>query len=416
MNIDTSIFYTKYGFFKAIYQIHKILDRNPEIKEYLENLYADSTSINETIYRYKNHINQRPVCMFCGKPATFHIRLGFILRCDDKECKRKYAIYKSKKTKLEKYGDENYRNFEKIKQTKLERYGDPNYNNRPKMKQTKFERYGDPNYNNYEKNIQTKFERYGEYFVNEEKRKATKKLKYGDENYVNKEKAKETYKQKTGYDYNLQNPETRKRIKETKIKQYGFYYVNSEKAKQTKLEKYGDENYNNREQAKITIFKKYGSDNYYSSEECIKKSHTPEALEKINISKRKNHTFNASKPENIIYNELKDIFGDNDVKTQYKSPQYPFNCDFYIKSIDTYIECNFHWTHGGKIYEGTEDDINKVNLWKSKNTQFYNNAINTWTIRDVNKIQIAKNNKLNYIIFYNIIEYNNWINKYKNNK
>lgn len=65
------------------------------------------------------------------------------------------------------------------------------------------------------------------------------------------------------------------------------------------------------------------------------------------------------------------------------------------------------------MYEGTEDDINKVNLWKSKNTQFYNNAINTWTIRDVNKIQIAKNNKLNYIILYNIIEYNNWINKYK---
>ena len=35
-----------------------------------------------------------------------------------------------KKTKLEKYGDENYNNSKKRKQTKLEKYGDENYNNR----------------------------------------------------------------------------------------------------------------------------------------------------------------------------------------------------------------------------------------------------------------------------------------------
>ena len=136
MNIDTSIFYTKYGFFKAIYQIHKILDKNQEIKEYLENLYSDSTSINETIYRYKNHIDVRPTCMFCGKPAIYNIRLGFIPCCSDNECKRKYKTYKIKKTKLERYGDENYQNIDKIKQTKFEKYGDSNYNNRSKMKQT----------------------------------------------------------------------------------------------------------------------------------------------------------------------------------------------------------------------------------------------------------------------------------------
>jgi len=47
-----------------------------------------------------------------------------------------------KKTKLEKYGDENYNNVGRGKKTKLEKYGDENYNNRDKMKQTNLERYG----------------------------------------------------------------------------------------------------------------------------------------------------------------------------------------------------------------------------------------------------------------------------------
>ena len=40
---------------------------------------------------------------------------------------------KSKQTKLEKYGDENFSNPEKCKKTKLERYGDSNYNNNKKI-------------------------------------------------------------------------------------------------------------------------------------------------------------------------------------------------------------------------------------------------------------------------------------------
>ena len=34
----------------------------------------------------------------------------------------------------------------------------------------------------------------------------------------------------------------------------------------------------------------------------------------------------------------------------------PFACYFYIPSLDLFIECNYRWTHGGKPYEGTEDD------------------------------------------------------------
>ena len=47
-----------------------------------------------------------------------------------------------KETKLEKYGDPNFVNFEKNKKTKLERYGDASFNNRPKNIETCLNKYG----------------------------------------------------------------------------------------------------------------------------------------------------------------------------------------------------------------------------------------------------------------------------------
>jgi len=49
---------------------------------------------------------------------------------------------KSKKTKKEKYGDENYVNLEKARKTKKEKYGDENYNNREEAKNTMKDKYG----------------------------------------------------------------------------------------------------------------------------------------------------------------------------------------------------------------------------------------------------------------------------------
>lgn len=54
----------------------------------------------------------------------------------------KECIKKSKKTRLERYNNENYVNFQKNKKTKLEKYGDENYNNRKKAGQTNLKTYG----------------------------------------------------------------------------------------------------------------------------------------------------------------------------------------------------------------------------------------------------------------------------------
>jgi very-short-patch-repair endonuclease len=59
------------------------------------------------------------------------------------------------KSKLSKYGDENFNNIEKCRKTKLVRHGDENFNNVIAAKETKLLRYGDENFNNIEKLIET---------------------------------------------------------------------------------------------------------------------------------------------------------------------------------------------------------------------------------------------------------------------
>lgn len=54
-----------------------------------------------------------------------------------------------------------------------------------------------------------------------------------------------------------------------------------------------------------------------------------------------NGTINTSRPENCVYEKLTTAFK-NDVVRYYSDERYPFECDFYIKSLDLFIECNFH--------------------------------------------------------------------------
>ena len=213
--------------------------------------------------------------------------------------------------------------------------------------------------------------------------------KYNVDNAFKLEKIKETRKQKYGVDYLLQSKEIRNKIQNTFKEKYG--YITPAK------------NDNVKEKRINTCNKKYGGNPGYLAG-------TPESLNKQIATKRKNNSFNISKPEIKSYELLREKYPD--IITQYKSDLYPYYCDFYIPSLDLYIECNYHWTHGKHPYnENNINDINKVNELKSKNTKFYNNAIITWTIRDVNKRNIAKENKLNYIEFWNINELINWINQ-----
>lgn len=148
----------------------------------------------------------------------------------------------------------------------------------------------------------------------------------------------------------------------------------------------------------------------------FKKGHTPwnkdkvgvqersrETVERCNNTKRLRGTFNTSKPEERMYIDLCEQYGKDNVIRQYHDERYPFNCDFYIKSEDLFIELNAHWTHGGRPYDENDTACQEqLAKWqeKAKTSRFYKTAIDVWTHRDVNKSKVAKENNLNIRVIY----------------
>ena len=105
-------------------------------------------------------------------------------------------------------------------------------------------------------------------------------------------------------------------------------------------------------------------------------------------------------------------FNKEDIKRQYRDARYPFNCDFYIKPLDTFIELNIHWTHGPhKFDKNNLDDIKFLNYWQNKATTIngYNDAIKVWTTKDPLKFKVATKNNLIYKVFYTLEEALNWL-------
>ena len=183
-----------------------------------------------------------------------------------------------------------------------------------------------------------------------------------------------------------------------------------ERNKQTCLKKYGVISTalvpEIKEKQKATCLKKYGTEHFKQSLNA--KEMVNDITAKQFETRRKNKTFNTSSQEKEIFNALLAKF--DNIKTQYKSELYPFHCDFYIPSIDTYIEYQGHWSHGGEPYIGTEEQKEKVKLWKSKNTKQYNGAINVWTLKDTTKRNIAKTNNIKWIEFFNMKDFYKWFN------
>ena len=177
-----------------------------------------------------------------------------------------------------------------------------------------------------------------------------------------------------------------------------------EKMRQTMIERYGVpyavESEGVREKIRQTCIDRYGVPYVLLSDE-----ERQAILKKSWETKRRNGTFNSSKPEETLYLMLCDVFGKDDVFRQYdKDSRYPFNCDFYVKSIDLFIELNAHWSHGGHWFdENNENDIAKLTEWqekcKKKGSSYYYSAIYIWTKRDLLKKKTAEDNNLNYPLF-----------------
>lgn len=164
------------------------------------------------------------------------------------------------------------------------------------------------------------------------------------------------------------------------------------------LNKYTDDRVYKSSKTLSSYMKKYASE---------MKSKDPEFFktwrDNINNIMRQNNSFNKSAAEDEYYQTLIHKYGEDDVVRWYSDSRYPFVCDFYIPSEDKFIELNRHWTHGGHPFnENDTNDISKLKSWQDKGTtsKYYLNAIYTWTILDVKKQFIAKENNLNYEAIY----------------
>ena len=350
----------------------KVKNLNNDELEYLNNRFSDSDSLSESIQRILHGIEEKPKCPICGNPVKW---LGkpnrLMLNTCSLECGFKLRTQHIKETCQEKYGVSNCfasdEKKQKIKETNLKRYGADNPH---KNKQV------------IEKTRNTCLERYGV-------------LNGGG------------------------TPEAIKKIKQTKLERYGDEnFVNIEKCKQTKFEKYGNPNYTNMDKNIKTCKAKYNVDYWFQSIEY--KSNIKEYQRKARQTKIKNNTLVNSKLESMAYNLLKKYF--SDIKCQWKDDEkYPYNCDFYIPEIDTWIEIQGFVTHGPEQFdENNIEHLEKVSILKQKNMahktpnkNLYFAIIKCWTELDVEKRNTAKRNNLNYKEFWNIEQLKEWLLQYE---
>lgn len=366
--------------------LRNIIKIPEEINNYLVNRFTDSIytlSDKKQFYIYivkriLYNIEEHPKCVICGKS----LNLDKVISQHVKYCSGKCA-----------QSDNILRN--KIKETKTIRYGSPNYVNHEKAKQTCLERYGVE----YTGQLQTKIEKSNKTWLE----------RYGTTSPAKLDKTKETLKHKYGVTNVFQIGEIIKHNKE-------IYYNKSEidkthikeNRKQTCLLKYGVEFPQQCFANKLHMSYIMSSDDIIRKRiaTCMDKYNIPYPIVLRNVQEKRyntmkqNNSFNLSK----IENELKEYFDSHNIDYiyQYKSDAYPFACDFYFPEKDLYVEIQGTWTHGGKPFEGTDEDLQKIQDWCDKNTPYYDNAIYTWTDLDVRKRNIAKDNNLNYLeIFSN---------------
>ena len=186
---------------------------------------------------------------------------------------------------------------------------------------------------------------------------------------------------------------------------------------------------------KATCIKHFGVDSYSKTTEyrtkyeqtCIQRfgvpyyTQTPEYLIRQYTTKTKNKSWNKSKPELDTKELLEKAFGLDDVIYQTgKTPQlrelYPWNCDFYIKSLNLFIECQYGWAHGDKRAHEPYNKLNPthqeiLSKWEKKKSthRYYGRAIQTWTVTDPKKRKWVEEHHLNFKEFFSLKEFKQWL-------
>ena len=381
----------------------------------LYNVYDDlseKTPVYEIYYRLKNNLKKRPVCIICGKPVKY--TSGHYAKFCSKECQysdlgKKITKEIKIKSNLEKYGVEHTSQLKEVTDKRTKSRADHVNEIQQHVRESLYKKYGAYDVMHIPHILQkikdTNLKNFGVEFPLQQLKK---------ENSEIYQKISQTCINKFGVDSPLKNKEVREKIKQTNIQKYGVdnLFKNDiikEKIKQTNIQKYGvDYLFKSniiKEKIKQTNIQKYGVDNPLKNKEIWKKSQDNRQIS------------SKSKLENNFLNYLKLKYESDDIITQYKSKEYPYYCDFYIKSINLYIEIQGHWTHNDHPFDiNNLNDQLIMNKWRTKSLsdKYYKNALNTWTIKDVEKRNTAIQNNLNYLEIFGKTDLNKYIDIFEN--
>lgn len=196
------------------------------------------------------------------------MRVGYTSSCGSRKC----SIEASKKTRLKKYGDENYNNRKQFKATIKNRNDedpdrvkriiakqkntiakhiekDPNYYEKrlQKTRATKLKKYGNEKYNGHEKYEETMMRQYG--------------VKNGFQSETIKQKIRQSLMEHLGVEHAMQSQICKDKRVQTYRRDYGVdnpsqLKENRDLAKRTTAERHGDPNYRNTKQQKETVARK----------------------------------------------------------------------------------------------------------------------------------------------------------------
>lgn len=256
-----------------------------------------------------------------------------------------------------------------------------------------------------EKAAQTREERYGARYTlaegsvfADEARKKAKTTRYSRKRYTRvltpdeiaqrSARMAKTSRSRYGVDHPSQTPEARI-TQRRRAEQYGKQWA--EKARQTNIERYGFPSWTMGDEARREISKRMSS---------------ARVQQQSVATKKRNGTLATSSSEDALYEllvEYTDQLGMTVVRQHRDEERYPFAVDFYIPERDLFIELNGSWSHGGHWYEvDREMDQKTVQTWckKGEKSQYYLNALGTWTERDVRKRAAAREAQLNYVTLW----------------
>lgn len=275
----------------------------------------------------------------------------------------------------------------KTRATNLRRYGYTNANKRPFMRKHMSQVMKKNAPMIAAKSRKTCLGKYGvDYYgqIAEARKAQSERMRANLDVFMSKSRA--SMLKRYGVKYSWESAALRSKAQATMRERYGSpYYVQSDEYKE-RLESIMDK-------VRQTNMSRYGVPVYTQSDEY--KQNVDEIQSRIIATKRQNGVLNTSTVE-------KHVKGFDDFDSQYnKDARYPYLCDFYDKDRDLFVEVNASWTHGYHWYDAENDADVCVN-WKAKSekSEYYANALEVFTKRDVEKRECARKNNLNYVTLW----------------